>query len=900
MLNKFYVPSTLKKYKQLFYFFILLILFSLQSIDLAQVTVVLQQPPPYQFKIENMWKVTLINPTKTTYNVYLHGAATESTKGQIVAATTAAFLVPPGVKVVNTHELAPMHIDVSNSKYADVIQKINAIPTGNYEICVTVINAETGLQLGEQCIEAQVQNLSQVELLQPENKTKFLSGLNSDNNSENIGESKIISGSFISFNWLPPSPIPPGVKAAYSIKIVEVFGNQSPYDAVLSNPAFYKNQNIYSNVFLYPVEGRAFVNNRRYAWKVSAYLNNVLVSESETWEFTYTDISKHNKVNDKTDSLKSHDIGSNSFSKERLLIASIDDSQLLNMIYDNEKENEIKPFLFSGNAKLNFVAGYKDLPFSEMPKNVLTAELNPTIALYGIPFTANFIFSTQQGSDRQSLNSFSFNFDLNSYKEQLKSRLENKIAETVTGWEKLLLGVDVFGIGTNYPSYSDYTLKGVPVTGFNIELNPGIFYAAFAASNTQRGVENNTYQRSIYAGRIGLGKKEGTHFFFTGLYAKDDENSIAVSPDNLTLTPKANYIFGASTKLALFDNHLQFEGEGNASVLTRDTRDAGLEIDAIPGFIKGMITPTISTSFDYSYTGKMSFNNPGSATKISFDMKMVGPGYTSLGAPNLRNDQLAYEAKLEQGFLARKISISAFFRTSHDNLIEWKSSTTVISAYGINLGINFPKLPFLQVSYSPYIQKNDDPIPEQKVENKTMMITAVTGYILLIEEFNFSTNVSFTSNEAKTLSGLSDYKTNSFSVTEAVSFNNPISFAGTWGLIKTTSPNPLSLNASSSSAGSPMSIPSSPIPSNTISTINNFDLSVNAAYTEFLSNTLGFNLASESALNKKTGFYLNTTYSMWKNINLTARLETTAYRDLLDNSLNYKELLFNVTLNVSW
>ncbi|MCL5030853.1 MAG: hypothetical protein M1480_17730 [Bacteroidetes bacterium] len=242
-----------------------------------------------------------------------------------------------------------------------------------------------------------------------------------------------------------------------------------------------------------------------------------------------------------------------------------------------------------------------------------------------------------------------------------------------------------------------------------------------------------------------------------------------------------------------------------------------------------------------------------------------------------------------------KISISTFFRTSHDNLIEWKSSTITTTAYGINLDLNFPKLPFLQVSYSPFIQKNDDQIVEQKVENKTIMFSAVTGYALLIEQFNFMTNVSFKSNVAKILSGLSDYKTNSFSVTEAVSFNNPISFAGSWGLIKTTSPNPLSLYAGSSSVGSPVSIPST-----TISTINNFDLSVNAAYTEFLSNTLGFNLASESTLNKKTGLYLNATYSIWKNINLNARLETTAYKDLLDSSLNYNELLFNFTLNVGW
>jgi hypothetical protein len=271
----------------------------------------------------------------------------------------------------------------------------------------------------------------------------------------------------------------------------------------------------------------------------------------------------------------------------------------------------------------------------------------------------------------------------------------------------------------------------------------------------------------------------------------------------------------------------------------------------------------------------LSFNNPGSATRVSVDMKMVGPGYTSLGAPNLRNDQFAYEAKAEQGFFARKISISTFFKTSHDNLIDWKSSTTTITAFGINLGLNFPQLPFLQVSYSPYLQNNDDTVLIQKVENKTTMFSAVTGYTLLVKDFNFSTNLAYTSNEANSLNGLSDYRTTSISVTEAVSFNKPVSFAGTWGLIKTASP---ALN----------------------SDINNIDFSVTSMLTDFLSSTLGLNHTSESAINKKTGFYLNTAISPWNNITLNARLEGSTYKDLVDSSLNYTELLFNVVLNVKW
>ncbi|MBL0176532.1 MAG: hypothetical protein IPP94_14915 [Ignavibacteria bacterium] len=67
----------------------------------AQVTITLQQPPPYQFKLEHMWKVTLMNPTRTTFNVYTVGRATERRDGRIVEATTAISPFPPGLYAYN-------------------------------------------------------------------------------------------------------------------------------------------------------------------------------------------------------------------------------------------------------------------------------------------------------------------------------------------------------------------------------------------------------------------------------------------------------------------------------------------------------------------------------------------------------------------------------------------------------------------------------------------------------------------------------------------------------------------------------------------------------------------------------------------------------------------------------
>ncbi|HEX2786597.1 MAG TPA: hypothetical protein VHP32_01740, partial [Ignavibacteria bacterium] len=64
-------------------FFLILISITYASISYSQVTVMLQQPPPFQFKADNLWKVTLTN-TGASVNVYLFGEVVNASTGQKV------------------------------------------------------------------------------------------------------------------------------------------------------------------------------------------------------------------------------------------------------------------------------------------------------------------------------------------------------------------------------------------------------------------------------------------------------------------------------------------------------------------------------------------------------------------------------------------------------------------------------------------------------------------------------------------------------------------------------------------------------------------------------------------------------------------------------------------------
>jgi|GEM_PF-1456190 len=1196
-----------------------MLLFSQMNIN-AQVTVVLRQPPPYQFKVEHLWKVTLINHTKTTYRVTLLGTVIEAMDGLIVESRTAAFTLPPGTKVVGPRDLTPLDIKESNPKYADVVKNIGGVPTGDYEICLTVINADNGLELGRQCVPAQVQNLTQVELLGPdmgatfslhggldevwnqpamiapvainkglrfmiskgsdgsstayrmgdpvpgvdinleqipggikipvkewddyirevgikeegikfaelrvvtdtdgstvaylmgdpvpgvdinleqipdkkiplkgideyirdvgikeegvmrlrgiekeqikrtqgvdvgikeegikrvqgvdvgikEEKVRilFTVGKNGNNKAYRMGDpvpgvdinleqipggkgipvmgwdeyirdvgikeeevkfteirvvndtlgskaayftsdavpgvditliqvsvgkeielmgeaefrsvfgtgwgfpptyarlidnrggaaarsvsavgsipivggaiarsgdviptqrpQRTMIGSQLIFNWLAPTPIPPGARVTYRLRIAEAYGNQSPYDAMRSNPAFFENRNITSPIYQYPTGARPFRAGMRYAWKVDVYINNVLISESETWEFGMAAEEQRRKSGSiiVLDRAQMSDQHQEPVKNRPILLASLGLGPELLLLQDRtpaQESSDRSPLQFSGNVRFNTTLASRVASFSEQPRNQWTAALNPVLTFYGLPFTASFLLSSQQEANRQSINNFGFNFDVESFKEQIRSRLENKITEEATGGEKLFMSVNALGIGTNYPSYSDYTLNGVPVTGINVEVNPGIFYAAFTASTNQRGIDNSSYSRSLYAGRIGLGKKEGTHLYFTGLYAKDDEGSIRLDPANNTLTPKANYVFGTEAKLNLFGDILSLQGEGALAVLTRDTRDPELEHKSMPDWVKNLVDPRISTSFDYSYSGKLAFNNDASATMVSLGIKMVGPGYTSLGVPNLRTDQFGYEAKLDQRFFERKVSVGTFYKRYNDNLIKWKRSTTTTTAYGINLGFTFPRIPFLRLSYSPYSQKNDDLNPLRKVDNTTSVYSVMTGYSYQLGNLNSSTSFTFSGQETKTVSGISDYRTNSFMVTEAVSLNIPLSFTASWGLIQTT----YGLGVSAPSAGGPIQT----ISALSDSRINNIDLGANAQVTDGLSIMGGVNLATEQGRNRRTGFYVSSNVSPFQWLGIDVRAERNVYTEQQAALGEYREFIFSATLTAQW
>jgi hypothetical protein len=353
------------------------------------------------------------------------------------------------------------------------------------------------------------------------------------------------------------------------------------------------------------------------------------------------------------------------------------------------------------------------------------------------------------------------------------------------------------------------------------------------------------------------------------MFAKDNENSIILDPSNQTLTPKANYLFGMEGKIELFRKKLSLEGEIAGAMLTRDTRDADLENDAIPSWVKNMVHPKISSSVDYSYTLKGIFNNEKSATKVTAGMRMLGPGYTSLGIPNLSTDKLEVKSKVEQKLSNKQISLSGELLWYRDNLIDWKRFTTSVTRFSINAGFRFKGMPSVNILFAPTFMTNDAVTgSNDKLDNKFFVTSVFTGHAYRVKDMNLFSSVSYFMNSSSNLDSI---------ITENVSVHN-LMFGQSVGFMF-----PLNISGSFS-----MSFAKYP---GDYSRILSGDISADYTLFDVVNSFIGFGTSYEKGKNKKNTFYIGTSLGYERYINLEVRAEKNLYHSWQDRTTNYDEFM---------
>jgi hypothetical protein len=246
----------------------------------------------YQFNsTPGLVTITLTNLSQTTRTVYLTGKLTGD-NGVLVATPknyhppTNIELGPLANRTLNAIEASYL-FDANNLVYVSGNTSIKSsvfgeqgLPEGTYQLCIRAIDAATNQPLSDED-PIGCSNIFTVSTLEP---PMILNPYN----EEALFRTAVQT---IPIRWTTPPGAPPSTE--YLIRIVEVFGQRNPYDAILSTSTpFFETTVKGSPLFLYTIQQPQLQEGRTYAMIIVAsdpmgsatFRNN---GRSEVVQFTY-------------------------------------------------------------------------------------------------------------------------------------------------------------------------------------------------------------------------------------------------------------------------------------------------------------------------------------------------------------------------------------------------------------------------------------------------------------------------------------------------------------------------------------------------------------------------------------------------------------------------------------
>ncbi|MBK7148193.1 MAG: hypothetical protein IPH78_05055 [Bacteroidetes bacterium] len=226
----------------------------------------------YTMARRDEWKLVVNNTSNQILNVFFRGVATEAQRGKVYEALSKARPIPSGLSTFSTNYY--VGLDPFNTLYEDqslrqyAIQT-NGLPAGDYEICITAYLASDSSEIGSNCYSFSADYFTPPILIAP------------DNNDT-------VCETYPYFSWLPPVPNN-GQNFTYTLTLYELQNMQTVLSSVQTNPAFYERKGITTTIAQYGINARNLRPGYRYAWKVSAEVNNQMVATSDVWSFVYCD-----------------------------------------------------------------------------------------------------------------------------------------------------------------------------------------------------------------------------------------------------------------------------------------------------------------------------------------------------------------------------------------------------------------------------------------------------------------------------------------------------------------------------------------------------------------------------------------------------------------------------------
>jgi len=352
---------------------------------------------------------------------------------------------------------------------------------------------------------------------------------------------------------------------------------------------------------------------------------------------------------------------------------------------DPVRDTDIEPFAISGN--IGFLSeGYAVSGIDQRrPSAMSQITANTHFSIFGFRSGINLLYSTEDDRFRQSMNRFNFH----------------------GSWRWLTVSA-----GTVSPNFSKYSLGGIRVDGGMIEIAPQGFSLSLSAGRTRRSVEMSdqpgfrepSFERWLFAGRVGLGNRGRNEFAITGVYAYDVIRSIedpgdVMPAENLSITPQFS--------LLLFQNRVTLESNVTVSAFTRDRRSDRLDLseEGIPEFVTAIFTPRRSSRVDFA--GEAAAGIDLGSLRLNGGYERIQPGFRSLGLGRVRSDQQTYRFRPQLRIAGGRVNLAGQFSQSSNNLLDTRVSTTRRRQIGGNSTIRITGTVTFNLSYMRMTNENN-------------------------------------------------------------------------------------------------------------------------------------------------------------------------------------------------
>lgn len=310
---------------------------------------------------------------------------------------------------------------------------------------------------------------------------------------------------------------------------------------------------------------------------------------------------------------------------------------------------------------------------------------------------------------------------------------------------KLVSAVRNIGIGRGWVDYSELTVKNVSLTGVNLEVNPGKFYAAVAAGKINYRFRDFVLRHDqqppqhLWLLRTGLGRKNGNNFIVTWYSGKRSLLNPVTNAPGAALSTNPEKVMGMAAEATWLLNPDQS--------VTLELAKSSFHTASLASQNDQVLMNKVVNFKDRSNEAvhiKVSSNWPQAAFRLTGYYRKAGAHFQSFNLQPVNSRQEAYQVKLQKHFWKKKLMAEAGIRKndfSNPFITPGMSSETVFRFAQLSLRI--PKYPFLSVGYYPSSQLTvlDN---NSIAENQYNTLSAVMSYAYRVKQLNMSSHAVYT------------------------------------------------------------------------------------------------------------------------------------------------------------